>query len=111
MDDRTLALLGDRAAAERLTEAGVLLECPFCRANPTTRTKIKASCVEMRVVCFKCGTSKAVLVEICDTDFEKMNSGMKMAIKEWNARAPILTPAQMALLQIAEEPRKFEEGT
>ena len=26
MDDKTLALLGDRAAAERLTEAGVLLE-------------------------------------------------------------------------------------
>ena len=30
MDDKTLALLGDSAAAERLTEAGVLLPCPFC---------------------------------------------------------------------------------
>lgn len=30
MDDRTLALLGDRAAQERITERGELLPCPFC---------------------------------------------------------------------------------
>lgn len=30
MDDRTLALLGDRAAQERITERGELLPCPLC---------------------------------------------------------------------------------
>ena len=109
MDDKTLAILGDQAAAERITREGLLLECPFCHENPTTRVKIKSGYIEMSVVCFKCGISKATIVEICDTDFEKMNSGMKMAVREWNTRAPILTPTQLALLRIAEEPRAFEE--
>lgn len=33
MDDKTLALLGDRTAQERLTEAGVLLPCDFCKSD------------------------------------------------------------------------------
>ena len=33
LDDKTLAILGDREAAERLTSAGVLLECPYCKSN------------------------------------------------------------------------------
>ena len=33
MDDVKLALLGDKEAARRLTEAGVLLPCPFCGAD------------------------------------------------------------------------------
>lgn len=99
MDDVKLALLGDRATQERLTEAGVLLPCPFCHANPTTRIRVKAKFVEMVVVCFKCGTSKTASVEICDTEFDKLNSGMKMAMKEWNTRAAILTPEQLEALE------------
>lgn len=30
LDDRTLALLGDKAAQGRITERGELLACPFC---------------------------------------------------------------------------------
>lgn len=33
MDDKTSALLGDHEAAKRLTEAGVLLPCPFCKGE------------------------------------------------------------------------------
>ena len=33
MDDIKRALLGDKEAAKRLTEAGVLLPCPFCGGN------------------------------------------------------------------------------
>ena len=29
---------------------------------------------------------------------------------DWNTRAPILTETQLALLRIAENPRKFREG-
>lgn len=32
LTDKELALLGDREAQERLTEAGVLLPCPHCNA-------------------------------------------------------------------------------
>lgn len=30
VDDIKLALLGNKEAAKRLTEAGVLVPCPFC---------------------------------------------------------------------------------
>nr|DAP75506.1 MAG TPA: restriction alleviation protein [Caudoviricetes sp.] len=33
MDDIKRALLGDHEAARRLTDAGVLLPCPFCGGN------------------------------------------------------------------------------
>ena len=108
LDDKTLALLGDREAQERLTAAGVLLECPFCGSEPSTRVKVKAQYFEMTVVCFKCGVKKVVGVEICDTEFGKMENGMIEAGKMWNTRAPLLTPAQMAMLGIAREPRKLE---
>ena len=33
IDDATLALLGDRAAQERITARGELLPCPLCGAE------------------------------------------------------------------------------
>lgn len=33
LDDRTLALLGDREAQKRMTERGELLECPHCKSK------------------------------------------------------------------------------
>lgn len=33
MDDIKLALLGDKEATKRLTDAGVLLGCPHCKGN------------------------------------------------------------------------------
>ena len=103
MDDITLALLGDHDAAQRVTERGELLPCPFCQSAPDTRIKAKAECVEMVVVCFKCGVRKTENVEIFDAEFGKLNSGMKAAIAAWNTRAPALTPTQMAVLNRLEE--------
>lgn len=108
MDDKTLAILGDQAAAERITREGLLLECPFCHENPTTRVKIKSEYIEMSVVCFKCGISKATLVEICDTDFDKLNSGINTVIKDWNTRSNILTHKQIETLQIVDDPANLD---
>lgn len=33
MDDIKLALLGNKEAAKRLTDAGMLLACPFCKGH------------------------------------------------------------------------------
>lgn len=41
MDDRTLALLGDRAAQERITERRELLPCPHCAGNGKIMTRQK----------------------------------------------------------------------
>lgn len=88
MDDKTLALLGDLDAAERLTAAGVLLECPFCGGNAEEQ--------DNWIFCITCGVG-----------YEEFNP--EESRKAWNTRAPVLTPAQLALLKIGAEPRKFEE--
>ena len=99
LDEKTRALLGDRAAQERITKRGELLPCPFCGAEPTTRVRVKAKCLDMVVICFKCGTSKVEEVENSDAEFNRINNGMIGAAKKWNTRAPLLTPTQMAVLE------------
>lgn len=97
MDDKTLALLGDREAAERLTEAGVLIPCPGCKSDELTfGYYMTYQEEEVNSVRCKCG-------------FSVRSNSMLGAIRAWNTRTPILTPAQLALLRIAEEPRRFEE--
>ena len=98
MDDVTLALQGNKEAAKRLTDAGVLVPCPYCGGKPTTRIRVKAECIEMEVKCFNCGTNKFYQVEICDTEFNKLTSGMTQAIKAWNTRAPILSESELKKL-------------
>lgn len=88
MDDRTitLALLGDRAAQERITERGELLPCPFCLG--------KSGGIDGTILKFDIGglyahkrTGKCVL------------DGMIIYDKaQWNTRAPILTPEQIKRL-------------
>lgn len=147
MDDRVLAMLGDREAAERLTEAGVLLPCPHCRgkAKVTARQKgfhgqnyqgNKKLSWWVYIKCNKChARSKPIKTEpiklyaenshvsegcFYSTDWHLgvgrgvpvanriFGPYVKEAIREWNTRAPILAPAQIALLRVAEKTRSFE---
>ena len=82
LDDKTLALLGDREAAERLTAVGVLLECPFCGGNAEEQ--------DNWIFCITCGVG-----------YEEFNQ--EESRKAWNTRTPVLTPAQLALLKIGAE--------
>lgn len=109
LDDKTLALLGDREAAERLTAAGVLLECPFCGEMPNTRIRSSSSRIELSVVCFECGIKKCVVVDLVDTEIYRIQYEIARLIEMWNTRASILTPTQLALLKIGAQPRVFEE--
>lgn len=93
MDDKTLALPVAQEAAERLTAAGVLLECPLCGSESAIRT------VGCSFWCPDCKASVSFPSYI----------GPEEALKRFNTRAPVLTPAQLALLRIGAEPRKFEE--
>ena len=101
MDDRTLALLGDRAAQERITERGELLPCWRCGGQAKVETLNTGGKPIYAVVCEKhyCGAYGAA------------HHTKQKAIEEWNTRASVLTPTQMALLKIGREPRKFEEGS
>ena len=53
MDDIKLALLGSKDAAKRLTDAGVLLPCPFCGEKPTVEYDDPQQ-FEYAIICQKC---------------------------------------------------------
>lgn len=134
MDDKTLALLGDSAAAERLTEAGVLLECPHCKSDKVKvahKSRLAGFTglddrVEYQTYSVRCKSCHArgpvhggkVIVSFnyfCVTkdlpEWATTQMELSRAARlDWNRRAPILTPTQLALLQISAEPRVFEEG-
>ena len=80
LTDIQLALLGDRAAQERITERGELLPCG-CGGSP--ERKVPPGNLAYRVACPVC----------------RMNTGgcktQKEADKKWNTRAPVLTPEQI----------------
>lgn len=97
MDDITLALLGDSAAAERVTESGKLLRCQcgcekqqigIVRSNDLFGErgwKAMISCNN----CFSCVT------RFCKTK-EKAEKEVRLA---WNTRTPILTTEQIKRLE------------
>lgn len=80
------AMLGDREAQERLTAAGVLLECPFCGGDAMIEYDT-INPFEYAVFCGDCG--------VMTTTSEDEN----IARREWNHRAPLLTPTQMEALK------------
>lgn len=109
LDDKLLAMLGDKAAAERLTEAGILLPCyrcggaatitpTFCsgRENPFYWWKIR--CEKCHVELGGYGTEYSMNK---NEKFEiiKRVDGRKETVKIWNTRAPILTPEQIKRLE------------
>lgn len=109
LDDKTRALLGDRAAQERLTAAGVLLPCPCCRGTATTKVqKVEYGLSGTIIRCNKCGLSlyspdkkaESIPGAIRNVPIENHT---RIAIERWNTRAAILAPEQMAALDRMEE--------
>lgn len=83
------ALLGDKEAAKRLTEKGVLLPCPFCGETTICEGSLRGE------VWYFCGKDEcASLGATSENEY-----GARLA---WNTRAPILS---------AEEIQKLEENT
>lgn len=84
MTDTEKALLGDREAAERLTEAGVLLSCPMCGKAGVLHSI--DNCKTVYAVCPACG----LMTRAC--------KGHEKARLAWNTRAPILSEREMEML-------------
>lgn len=89
LDDKSLALLGDREAARRLTEAGVLLECPFCGCRMEVRNGSAYGFYKTK--CVFCGAESA------------QQGNEILARLRNNIREKVLTPAQLELLKIGAE--------
>lgn len=84
--DVKLALLGDHEAAKRLTDAGVLLNCPFCGGEAMVEYDTIEP-FEYSVFCGKCGAMPATRED------ERTVRGI------WNTRAPILSSKEMEMLE------------
>ena len=86
MDDVKLALLGNKEAAKRLTEAGVLVPCCCGRkAHIKKRDKI----IAYKVCCesISCGNETMWWPDEAT------------AIRVWNTRAPILSESELKKLE------------
>lgn len=113
MDDIKLAMLGNKDAAKRLTEAGVLLPCPFCggagelrrtsngyRTNPVAI--LDKWTVECPSGCCEVKTFESEIYQDSNGMVVIKHNGANEALLAWNTRAPILS---------AEEIQKLEENT
>lgn len=121
LDDKILAALGDKAAAERLTERGELTLCPFCHNEAVVhivesqsryaeyKKEIPKEARFIRCVCYPSGkryfeyrlkeyVPQCVDSSCCGRTVKRYKT-MAEAIKTWNTRAPILTPEQIKRLE------------
>ena len=89
MTDERCALLGDHEASKRLSEAGVLLPCPFC--NGRVRRVIGFGGLNF-FKCKKCGA-------VVSFDNDYYNTHKNAAITAWNTRAPVLSLEEIKMLE------------
>ena len=85
MNDIKLAMLGNREAAKRLTEAGVLAPCMFCGGEAMVEYDTIAP-FEYVVFCGDCGVMTTT------------SEDEQVARLAWNTRAPILSESEMEVL-------------
>ena len=106
--DVRLALLGDKEAAKRLTDAGVLVRCPKCGGSARFEVTIQSECRATRGWTFHIGCSACKYhTGQYELELQISPSGGLSAVKderpnailEWNTRAPILSAEEMEMLE------------
>ena len=85
MTDTEKALLGDREAAKRLTEQGVLVPCPMCGETGVLHSI--DNCKTVFACCPACGL------------MTRAYKGHEKARLAWNTRAPILSESELKKLK------------
>lgn len=96
LNDKTLALLGDRAAQDRITERGELLPCPVCHSEAK-----EYGPEDWKPTWYDpdSGGGPVSYVCNCGLTFCIGSYDYRETMKEWNRRAPILTQEQMEALE------------
>ena len=84
MDDIKLTMLGNHEAAKRLTDAGVLVPCPWCNGSRKETNNFK---VGYWIFCLECSAAGPISVN----EYE--------ARLAWNTRAPILSESELKKLE------------
>ena len=108
MDDIRAALLGDKEAAKRLTDAGVLVPCPKCGKSARFEVTMHSERGATRGWIFHIGCSACKYhTDRYELELQISPSGGLSTVKderpnailEWNTRAPILSEAEMKILE------------
>ena len=87
--DIRAAMLGDHEAAKRVTDAGVLLRCPFCGNKPSVyKHEFHKSPNSFGIKCYDCGAES-----------DQFFTTEQRARLAWNTRAPILSESEMEKLK------------
>ena len=121
MDDIKSAMLGDREAACRLTDAGVLIPCSFCgndavihevEAQPKyveTQKEVPKGARIIRRISYPSGKEyfeyrkkeyipQCVDSSCCGRAVKRFNTQVE-AISAWNTRVPVLSAEGMEMLE------------
>ena len=95
MDDIKLAMLGSRDAAKRLTDAGLLIACPFCGGEVNIvvydpRLYRPSRNHTYAIACYECD-----IMFGWDIDYGGRFDTEDEARLAWNTRAPLLSAEEM----------------
>ena len=99
MDDVTRAMLGDREAAKRLTDAGVLVPCPFCGGSPDVVAYDPRLLRPSRNHVYSVSCNECEMMFGWDIDYGGRYDTEYEAMLAWNTRAPILSESEMEMLE------------
>ena len=110
MDDCARALLGDHEAAKRLTDAGVLVPCPFCGGEVRLRRVSNSYTTSPTVImdewtvecpngCVRNNVYKSKIFQDDKGEVVIKNNGADKARLAWNTRAPILSESELKKLE------------
>ena len=93
MDDIKLAQLGDKEAAKRLTDAGVLVPCPMCKSGEVFIRSVSGAFDSGKITTKKYAQCRSCFLQ---TTFY---STKKEARLTWNTRAAFPSEAELKKLE------------
>ena len=100
VDDIKLALLGNKEAAKRLTEAGVLVPCPFCRGEAEVVAYGPRLLRPSRNHVYSVSCNECEMMFGWDVDYGGRYDTEYEVMLAWNTRAPILSAEELQRLEV-----------
>nr|DAU50978.1 MAG TPA: restriction alleviation protein [Caudoviricetes sp.]DAX25380.1 MAG TPA: restriction alleviation protein [Caudoviricetes sp.] len=100
VDDIKLALLGNKEAAKRLTEAGVLVPCPFCGGEAEVVAYGPRLLRPSRNHVYSVSCNECEMMFGWDVDYGGRYDTEYEVMLAWNTRAPILSAEELQRLEV-----------
>ena len=100
VDDIKLALLGNKEAAKRLTEAGGLVPCPFCGGEAEVVAYGPRLLRPSRNHVYSVSCNECEMMFGWDVDYGGRYDTEYEVMLAWNTRAPILSAEELQRLEV-----------